>query len=521
MGDINFDKASVGNVSSGADALSVTNTGTGDGVASISINGRGVTGNGGIAGVFGGSPTGEGVLGQSGGGVGVRGDSENNSGVHGESINEDGVSGQGGRFGVSGSGGKAGVFGSSSKNGIHGKSTSQTDSGVRAENTGGGYGVRGITNSEITPRDTNDPNDPKIHAGVWGENQGDGYGIKGTSSGPLGGSVGVYGHSAATGVYGNGGNSGVLGFGGNIGVSGDSAKTGVQGNGTNIGVAGRSAKIGVYGNCNPTQFDVPSAPDTNTVLKEGGYGVVGTGQNGGVIGLAGDVKTNIGVSTPGAGVVGASKDGIGIIGHCLGINPNAKAVFGLVENASSGVPGKGLAGYFSGNVQVTGNLQKAGGGFKIDHPQDPANKYLNHSFVESPDMKNIYDGVAQLDAHGEAMVELPKWFEVLNKDFRYQLTCIGGFAPVYIAEKISKDRFKIAGGQPHMEVSWQVTGIRQDIWARANPMKVEEDKLLNEREYYLHPELYNYTEEQGISWATQPEVMRRFREPLHDPEGID
>jgi hypothetical protein len=44
--------------------------------------------------------------------------------------------------------------------------------------------------------------------------------------------------------------------------------------------------------------------------------------------------------------------------------------------------------------------------FRIDHPLDPANKYLNHSAVESPDMKNIYDGVVTLDADGEAVVEL-------------------------------------------------------------------------------------------------------------------
>jgi hypothetical protein len=56
-----------------------------------------------------------------------------------------------------------------------------------------------------------------------------------------------------------------------------------------------------------------------------------------------------------------------------------------------------LAGNFSGNVSVSGSLSKGGGSFKIDHPLDPANKYLYHSFVESPDMKNIYDGVATLD----------------------------------------------------------------------------------------------------------------------------
>ena len=105
----------------------------------------------------------------------------------------------------------------------------------------------------------------------------------------------------------------------------------------------------------------------------------------------------------------------------------------------------GYAGYFYGRVSVTGTLSKGSGSFKIDHPMDPENKYLYHSFVESPDMKNIYDGVTQLDNKGEIWVELPNYFDALNKDFRYQLTCIGSFGQVYIAEEIQNNRFKIAG----------------------------------------------------------------------------
>ena len=71
----------------------------------------------------------------------------------------------------------------------------------------------------------------------------------------------------------------------------------------------------------------------------------------------------------------------------------------------------GYAAFFDGNVDVDGNLSKAGGSFKIDHPLDPANKYLYHSFVESPDMMNIYNGNATTDAQGSAIVQLPEWFE--------------------------------------------------------------------------------------------------------------
>ncbi|HZS45939.1 MAG TPA: hypothetical protein VFC63_12620, partial [Blastocatellia bacterium] len=62
-------------------------------------------------------------------------------------------------------------------------------------------------------------------------------------------------------------------------------------------------------------------------------------------------------------------------------------------------------------VQILGTLSKAAGSFKIDHPLEPDKKYLYHSFVESPDMKNIYDGVVVLDRRGQAVVTLPDWFE--------------------------------------------------------------------------------------------------------------
>jgi len=100
------------------------------------------------------------------------------------------------------------------------------------------------------------------------------------------------------------------------------------------------------------------------------------------------------------------------------------------------------AGLFIGDVEVRGTLTKYAGAFKIDHPLDPANKYLSHSFVESPDMMNIYNGNAIMDANGEAVVVLPNWFEALNKDFRYQLTCLGEFAPIYIAQKNSGQSFQ-------------------------------------------------------------------------------
>ena len=276
-----------------------------------------------------------------------------------------------------------------------------------------------------------------------------------------------------------------------------------------------------------------------------GTGVEGTSD---IVGVRGSVQTNgfgvIGHSTDGQGVRGESTSGFGMFGTSTsgtgvrGISTNGSGVDGRSE-VEAGVVGLGFpgvlglsggplgrAGEFFGNVQVNGDLrvigtlEKGGGGFRIDHPQNPANKYLAHTFVESDDMKNVYDGVAILDESGAASVELPSWFQELNGDYRYQLTPIGEAAPdLHIAGEVSENSFKIAGGHPGLKVCWQVTGIRQDPWANANRIEVEEDKADGERGHYLHPDLYGQPEEQGIGFAAVPEEVRLPERPsiLHDP----
>lgn len=193
------------------------------------------------------------------------------------------------------------------------------------------------------------------------------------------------------------------------------------------------------------------------------------------------------------------------------------------SNAGSGGPGVGVeaicsgancvAGYFSGNVHVTGAITAGVKDFKIDHPLDPANEYLVHAAVESSEMKNIYDGVIVLDRNGQATVELPNWFETLNGDFRYQLTAVGASSPgLFVSQKIFGNQFKIAGGAPGVEVSWQVTGVRQDAFAKANPLAVEQAKSEVERGYYLHPELYGEGRERGVEWALQSILLNQIKE---------
>jgi hypothetical protein len=153
----------------------------------------------------------------------------------------------------------------------------------------------------------------------------------------------------------------------------------------------------------------------------------------------------------------------------------------------------------TGNMNVQGTLSKSAGSFRIDHPLDPEGKYLSHSFVESPDMKNLYDGVVRLDANGNASVEMPGWFEALNQEFRYQLTGIGTASPnAYVAEEIKENRFVIAGGTPYAKISWQVTGTRHDAYARAHRIPVEEIKGADEKGRYLTPEAFGKSRDAAI-----------------------
>lgn len=136
--------------------------------------------------------------------------------------------------------------------------------------------------------------------------------------------------------------------------------------------------------------------------------------------------------------------------------------------------------------------------FCIDHPQDPQNRLLMHTSIESDRLRNLYDGIVTCDDTGSAIVQLPGWMEALNGDFRYQLTCLGGSAAVYVAEEIHDNRFKIAGGRPGLRVSWQVTGVRHDPFAQQYAVPTESAKPRDQRGKYVHPELYGQPPEMSL-----------------------
>lgn len=287
-----------------------------------------------------------------------------------------------------------------------------------------------------------------------------------------------------------------------VGVTPAPMGVAIQGFATNTTSSGSVGTVGVYG-----QADAPV-----------GFGVFGQATSNapspcspcpaGVLGI-----TNL----AGAGVVAVALNTTGI-SIALQAEQRSPQGFGaVISNVAGGDilvgNGPGFVPKFrvdgNGNVFIAGNLTKGSGSFKIDHPLDPANKYLSHSFVESPDMMNIYNGNIVTDSHGLATVVLPDYFSALNADFRYQLTVIGQFAQAIVAQEIDSDRFTIKTDKPSVKVSWQVTGVRQDAYAKAHRIRVEEEKAEQERGHYLHPELFGAREQDAIGASTEP----AFAEP--------
>lgn len=285
--------------------------------------------------------------------------------------------------------------------------------------------------------------------GVWGSQNGSGWGGYFTAAGS---GIGVLATSGAGGY-------------GVYGSSPDAAGTGVYGSGA-TGVYGSGATYGVDAVTNST---APNAAGVRGSI------------NSSAAGAAGVWGRNSAAACCGFGVYGEhTGQGIGVYGE----SSNGFAVSGYSPNNWSG--------YFQGNMRVVGNLQKSSGSFTIDHPLDPANKYLSHSFVESPDMMNVYNGNVTTNVKGFATVTLPDYFQALNRSFRYQLTIVGtrGWR-ARVVKEIAKNRFTIQTDEPGVKVSWQVTGVRQDRWANENRIKVIESKNAADRGQYLNPELFN------------------------------
>jgi hypothetical protein len=67
-----------------------------------------------------------------------------------------------------------------------------------------------------------------------------------------------------------------------------------------------------------------------------------------------------------------------------------------------------------------------------------------------------------------------------------------------VAEEVTDNHFRIAGGLPGLKVCWTVTATRNDPWVQAHGAPVEVEKDQTSKGRYLHPELFGQPPAKGL-----------------------
>jgi hypothetical protein len=287
-----------------------------------------------------------------------------------------------------------------------------------------------------------------------------------------------------------------------------------------IGVRGES----VSGNTTTNNYLYAVTNPGGYFTGDDGQGLYGTTTDGYILSSFGKVSqgvtgySNLTGAYMNAGVVGYAEGTgnfkVGVYGNLNGTAATSvsSAIYGTDNiNTSSTYAGYFLGKvsmnsslYVGGTAQVAGTLFASGGltttgtkNFTIDHPLDPENKILRHASIESNEVLNQYSGNITTDSKGNATVTLPKYFEVLNKDFRYQLTVMGSFAQAIIKKEVSNNQFVIKSNRPNVKVSWQITGVRNDRNMQYAPFVAETEKEEKNKGKYMSPEAYGKPKSQG------------------------
>jgi len=264
-------------------------------------------------------------------------------------------------------------------------------------------------------------------------------------------------------------------------------------NNDRYGILGRD-NSGVYGRSDNTTgagvFGYSDATD----------GVYGQSDDGGSNGVWG-INTDDG----GRGVYGresytgaGSFSSFGIYGSVANSGNLDIGVYGTCDDIVAD-----YAGYFSGDIYVTGDVGAGTKSFLIDHPDDPLNKTLRHRCVESPENLCLYRGKVELDGDGSATVEMPDYFVSLTKEDEatVNLTPVG--KPFMFGYEWNKDftAFTVFG-EPDREIAYIVLADRDDPVIRSLARPVVAEKGTPEsnipKGLMLNPTAYGYPEEMNV-----------------------
>jgi hypothetical protein len=265
-----------------------------------------------------------------------------------------------------------------------------------------------------------------------------------------------------------------------------------------------------------SRFQVFTTPNASKQSWQMRLGIDG---NTGTVTIPGRLSLSAGLSSSGSIGIDATAANI----NALSVTNNAGTALCLLNNSANGTTAQIVGGStglfvwgasseaasFFGDVGVNGTLFANAKQFVIDHPLDPENRLLNHVSIESDERAVVYSGNVECDADGNATVGLPDWLEALAGDFRYQLTCVGGRSEVYVSREVSDNAFEIAGGAAGQKVSWQVTGVRHDAWAKSYEFVAEEDKPKEERGFYRNPEAFGQDLTSSVHWARNEDLRKQ------------
>lgn len=180
--------------------------------------------------------------------------------------------------------------------------------------------------------------------------------------------------------------------------------------------------------------------------------------------------------------------GIGV----LGVGPNNALGYGVFSD---------------GPLGATGTKS-----FVIDHPLDPANRFLRHYSAEGPEPYNVYSGSVTTDERGFATVVLPEYFPLVSRDPRVQLTVVDDsdrFPLAKVTAPPRGNRFTIRTSEPRVTVYWEVKAVRDDAGVRRQGVSAEPLKPPAWRGRFLQPELHGRPAREAIFASPTGPISRR------------